>query len=263
MKRFIVLFILLFYSIIVNSQERKTYITNIEIEICSELTIPDKSYWKNHGIITKDYQQNWRNEPGIIKKLYLGRINEYPDYCVLIVPNCAGVMKEHIYTKITDYDKVIIHAIPTTAIDGYTYFIFPITEILQISEYVRVYCDNGINKIIFNKSDSDQFYSTCLSPHSINKTKFIKILEFWKIYYSKLYQNKLEKERYVYGSIYHHGIEYTDNYFSIVKYKNVIRFNCNQLHNSMYVKTDVYLESSYFEIPFDSWTNFILKLNTE
>lgn len=240
--KYILSFLLWLISSFLNisfSQER--YIENhtITFDVISVLEIPEKSFWRGELVYKNDkiWVENWKNDSGQVKKLFLGKIKNFPNYYILIFQNCSFVSPEHISIKITGYDKIAMHAIPTNILYGYSYFIFPKEDISCIRKNVVVYSENGrdCDKLKILKEDVFEIINYCNSRRYIRNTK--KTNE--------------------YGKNYHFLNRTYSPYFSIVKYKNVIRFNCSYFQLNSTENSEVYLESAYYEISENLWDNFI------
>lgn len=240
MKKILIITFTLFTFILSNGQDR-TNTSKIELDCWWKLEIPGKSYWSNLAYIGKYNSETdkWINSDGVISALYLATVKNYPDYCVLLVPNIQDHYEEHVSVKVTGYDKVTIHAYPGTFQHGFSYFIFPKKELLNISQSLKIYSENGGNLY----SESDEIL-ICV---------FNEKVAFWEKYYTKKYQKKLNKDGY--------HIPYCGEYFSIKQWKDKIRFNTVEFRYLLQnIASNVKLESGYYEISLDSWLNFISNL---
>lgn len=239
MKKILITIFTLFAFVLSNGQDR-TSLPKIELDCWWKLEIPEKSYWSNLGYIGRYDPEldKWTNRDGVISVLYLATVKNYPDYCILIVPNIQDHYEEHVSVKITGYDQVTIHAYPGTFQRGCSYFVFPKKELRNISQSLRIYSENG---------------GDCYSEFKILTSTFDEKIKFWEKYYTKKYQKKLNKEGYdcpSYGT-----------YFSIKQWKDKIRFNTVEFRDLLQnIDSNVKLESGYYEISLDSWLNFINNL---
>ena len=175
---------------------------------------------------------------------------DFPDYRIIIIPNVIGVAPEGINAYIYDYDKISIHAHPATPVFGYSWYLIPKSELIPTSNNAKVF--------------SRIYYKTNIyyCGHSgldlrIKRADFDKSLNYWKYYYSPKNQRELKRSSYKYGEKYHNKDYNTFNeYFSIVSYKDVVRFNCKSFGGND-IPEAAYLESSYYEIPDFMWKIFI------
>lgn len=253
------LFVFLFFiisSIEITAQDRSFTKTTIDYKVVSVLNIPRKSYWSNSGIISGNFNENWFNSDGSISCIFLAIPKDFPDYYILITPNIWGFVPEHVSSNIYSYDKISVHAYPSTLVCGYSWYLFPKNKLFHISENVEIFSS------IVHRLD---IYYCGHSNHGLEiKVKdFINSLKYWEYYFSSKNQHQLKNKSYKYGEVYHYK-EYSlyYEYFSIVSYKDVIRFNCKQFDGGS-ISTAAYLESNYYEIPKSLWDQFIqnAKLN--
>lgn len=235
----IILILTFLISVLCKAQDRTEPPKEIVFDMCWKMDIPEKSYWSNTAYIGRydPKYDKWSNRDGIIKTLYLATIKDYPEYCILIIPNVSAHYKENVSINITGYDEISIHAYPASFEHGCSYFIFPKMELYKTSETVKIYSENGDN---------------CFSEFKILNVTLLNKIAFWDKFYSKSYQKKLNKFGYEFPRY--------GQFLSIKRWKNVIRFNCTQFQDMENLESNVKLESGYYEIPIELWSNFIKPL---
>lgn len=232
-------FILLLLGINLAAQERIIEKTTVDYKVVSELKIPESSYWTN-------FDGKWNNWDGIISKIYILAPLDFPDFYILVVPTYS-VIPEYVTSKIVDYDKVEIHAYPERIVYGnFCWYLIHKSE-LKPSTNIKIF------SLIWQKSKC--FHVGHFSYGlEIKKEDFLESLYFWQIYYSDKNQRRLKRKYYKYGE--KHDYDYiSSEYFSMVEYKDVVRFNLGT--GSSVGKSEAYLEDSYYEIPKLLWKTFI------
>lgn len=225
------IFIILLLSINLTAQERIIEKTIIDYKVVSVLEIPESSYWSK-------FNGKWNNWTGSVSKIYILAPSDFSDFYILVVPTYS-IISEYVTSKIVDYDKIEVHAYPERYEEKYVWYLIHKSE-FRPSTNVKIF-----SSII----EKQNLYKCGHSSHKleIKKEAFLESLYFWQIYYSNKNQRRLKKRYYKYGEKH----DYDDislEYFSLVKYKDVVRFNWD---------FDPYLEDSYYEIPKDLWESFI------
>lgn len=214
------------------------------------IEIPQKSYWSNIAVINENFDNEWENSNGRISYIYLAIPKDFPDYRIIIIPNVIGIIPKDVSAYIYDYDKISIHAHPTIPMFGYSWYLIPKSELIPTPNNVKIFSS------IFYKTNIYYCGHSGLNLR-IRRVDFQESLNYWKYYYSSRNQRELRRDSYKYGEKYHNK-DYMSfsEYFSIVSYKDVVRFNCSASDHHA-IPEAAYLESNYYEIPKFMWESFV------